>query len=86
MIKLVDGVAMNHDILVCSVVHRWHCLSCEWFRVIIPTYPNGHLPVWPIFGSLWPPSVSHYGQLHRKGDIRQVIINKDLAGRYVKLP
>jgi len=56
------------------------------FRVIIPTYPNGHLPVWPIFGSLWPPSVSHYGQLHKKGDIRQVIINKDLGGRYVKLP
>ena len=47
----------------------------------MPTYANTHLPEWPIFGSLWPPTVSHYGQLHKKGDIRQVFVNKHLGGR-----
>ena len=37
---------------------------------------------------IWPPRYKngqfsgHYGHLHKKGDIRQVIINKDLGERY----
>ena len=49
----------------------------------MPTYANGHLPEWPIFELLWPSMYSEsLGPTPQKGDIRHVIINKDLGERY----